>query len=87
MVETDRLALGNIVQAGQLEGLIALRKVLPCFLAAHFPALKLQLPAKHLAHLFLNRLEVFRNQPVTHVKVVVKALVRRRTDVKLDIRI
>ena len=86
-VEGDVRVGGQVVDELDLVRLVLFLHVFDSFLARQLKALELQLFLADLAHFGLDGIEMLLGKVERGVKVVVEAVVDRRADGELDLRI
>ena len=87
LIKTDDRVLGQIVYKLDLIRLVLLLHEPECFLARQLKAFELELFFADLAHLALDLLHYFRGKGEGRVHIVVKAVLYRGADGKLDLRV
>ena len=87
VVQADRLAFRNVFQAGELERLAFGFEQSFRLFTAHFLAGEREPLAEHLLHHLFDFLQIFRNETLRQIDVVVEAVFRARADIELRLRI
>ena len=86
LIHRNGLTFGNVGQTFEFERLVFPGKERLGFFATHFAAFERQPPPDQFLHRLFDLLEIVGTEPVLHIEIVVKSVLRRRPDIETHIR-